>query len=121
MKRIHLSFDDGPHPVNTLQILETLKEYNIKATFFVLGERVKNYGSIVEEIIAEGHRVGNHTYDHKDLTTLSEQEITDEIRTTEKLIAQHAPVDHIIRPPYGSRNTKVNNGACNLNCVSACF
>ncbi|MCX8956484.1 polysaccharide deacetylase family protein [Erwinia psidii] len=115
MKKIHLSFDDGPHSSNTPLVLDILKAHQIKSTFFVLGERVKAHGKIISRIVTEGHRVGNHTYSHKQLTTLSDREIKDEIISTEKLISQYAPTDYIIRPPYGARNTRVNNLIASLN------
>src|SRR5436190_19853364 len=61
-KRIALTFDDGPHPVITPKVLEELRVRNVKATFFVLGERVKLYPEVLQQIFAEGHEIGNHTY-----------------------------------------------------------
>jgi peptidoglycan/xylan/chitin deacetylase (PgdA/CDA1 family) len=61
---VYLTFDDGPIPEATPFILDTLKEFNAKATFFVVGENVKRHPELLERIIAEGHRVGNHTYNH---------------------------------------------------------
>lgn len=109
MKKIHLTFDDGPHVTNTLSVLDILRERGIIATFFVLGERLASQGKILERAVAEGHRVGNHTFDHKDLTTLTDEEITSEIKRTEELIARHVTVDYILRPPYGARNSRINN------------
>jgi len=109
MKKVHLTFDDGPHATNTLLILSTLQKHNIKATFFVLGERVKKGGEIVKKIVSEGHRIGNHSFSHQQFTTLSERQIIKEIKDTEALISQYVTVDNIIRPPYGARNEKVNN------------
>jgi peptidoglycan/xylan/chitin deacetylase (PgdA/CDA1 family) len=109
MKKVHLTFDDGPHSTNTIAILNTLRERHIKATFFVLGERIKNNGKIIERMIFEGHRVGNHTYNHLNLTTLNEKDIVKQIKETEKLISAHAPVEPVIRPPYGARNGRVDN------------
>ena len=62
---IALTFDDGPHPELTPVILDVLKEYNVNATFFVVGENVKANGDIVERIILDGHEIGNHTFGHK--------------------------------------------------------
>ena len=108
MKKVHLTFDDGPHAINTPLILDTLQKYNIKATFFVLGERVEQGGEIIKQMISEGHRVGNHSYSHRQLTTLSEQQIIKEIKDTEAVISQYIIADRIIRPPYGARNEQVN-------------
>ncbi len=109
MKAVHLTFDDGPHTNNTTSILDLLKERQIKATFFVLGERIKSSMGVLERMISEGHRVGNHTYSHRNLTTLNESDVIREIKKTEELISRCAPLDLIIRPPYGARNEIVNN------------
>ena len=61
---VYLTFDDGPIPESTPFILDTLKEFGIKATFFVVGENVKRHPELLERIVNEGHRVGNHTYNH---------------------------------------------------------
>jgi len=63
--KIALTFDDGPHPVYTGEILDILREYGIRATFFVVGENVERYPELVERELAEGHEVGNHTMDHR--------------------------------------------------------
>jgi len=61
---VYLTFDDGPIPESTPFILDTLKEHDVKATFFVVGENVKRYPDLFRRIISEGHRIGNHTYNH---------------------------------------------------------
>ena len=114
MKKIHLTFDDGPHPYNTPRILDTLKKYKIKATFFVLGERVKANGGLLKRMVAEGHRVGNHTFSHKQLTALADRDVIHEITATEQAILQYVKSDFILRPPYGSRNSRVNKIAESL-------
>lgn len=73
-KRIALTFDDGPHPIYTPQMLELLKEEQVPATFFLLGENVELYGDVVKEIAKEGHLIGNHTYHHVQITSLSLEE-----------------------------------------------
>lgn len=108
MEKIHLTFDDGPHQNNTPRILDTLENYKIKATFFVLGERVKAKGELLKRMTAEGHRVGNHTFNHKNLTTLADRDVINEITSTERAISQHMNPDFILRPPYGSRNSRIN-------------
>src|SRR4051794_18163617 len=65
-KVIYLSFDDGPHPSETPFILDTLKIFNAKATFFCLGTNVLKYPAIYKRIINEGHTIGNHTHNHLD-------------------------------------------------------
>lgn len=107
---IVLTFDDGPHPTLTPKLLDILKIENIKAIFFVLGENVasgKNI-DIVKRAYDEGHIIGNHTYSHKNLRSLSESEIRNEIMKTEVLIRDFLTVPKLLRPPYGSTNLTVN-------------
>lgn len=61
---VYLTFDDGPIPESTPFILDTLKKYNVKATFFMVGENVLRYHDLYNRIVAEGHQVGNHTFNH---------------------------------------------------------
>ena len=61
---VYLTFDDGPIPESTPFILETLRRYNAKATFFMVGENVLRYHDLYNQIVAEGHQVGNHTFNH---------------------------------------------------------
>lgn len=79
-----LTFDDGPHPTNTLEILELLDKHDAKATFFMLGNRVDFYPDIAKVIAEKGHELGNHTWTHKDLTTLGQEEISEEVAVTMK-------------------------------------
>lgn len=64
LNRLYLTFDDGPHPTITPWVLDELKKYNAKATFFCIGNNVKAYPAIYDRIKAEGHAVGNHSFDH---------------------------------------------------------
>ncbi|MBD9846674.1 polysaccharide deacetylase family protein [Enterococcus faecalis] len=102
-KSVALSFDDGPNPSTTTQLLEILKEKQVHATFFVLGENVNQSPEIVKQAKKEGHEIGSHTYDHQDLAQLSTDEIQMEISKTdealEKIIGEKAA---FLRPPYGS-------------------
>lgn len=109
-RRIALTFDDGPHGINTLKILQLLDEYNAKATFFMLGNRVDFYPNIAKEISKRGHELGNHTWDHKDLTTLSKEEIHKEIQMTSDAIQKATEKEPtVFRPPYGIINDQVDN------------
>src|SRR5688572_731689 len=69
-KKVWLTLDDGPHPTHTNKILDVLDSHNIKATFFVLGTNVANHPALVKKAFDAGHHIGNHTYTHRDLTTL---------------------------------------------------
>ena len=63
-RSVYLTFDDGPIPESTPFILETLRRYNVKATFFMVGDNVRKYPDLFEQIKADGHQVGNHTHNH---------------------------------------------------------
>lgn len=109
-KRIALTFDDGPHPVVTARILKTLSKYNAKATFFVIGKNAKSYPETVKATFEQGHEIGNHTYLHKKLTSLSTTQILQEYKKTNwivfKTIGQNPTV---FRPPYGDKNARVTS------------
>jgi peptidoglycan-N-acetylglucosamine deacetylase len=99
---IHLTFDDGPHPITTPLILQELKERDIRATFFLLGQNAQKYPDLVHQIHTEGHQIGNHSYTHTNLIFKNKAFLRDEIQRTtdilEKIIGKHS---HYFRPPYG--------------------
>lgn len=104
-KKIALTFDDGPHPYYTEQLLKGLKERNAKATFFITGQNVEAYPDIVREIYDDGHLIGNHTYHHIQLSSQNEEAFKQEIIKTNEVIKAVTGEDTIyIRPPYGSWN-----------------
>lgn len=95
-KTLYLTFDDGPHPAITPVVLQLLKKYNAKATFFCIGEQVARYPDIFQQVINEGHAVGNHTFRHVNgWKTRGTDYITDIKRADEYI---HSP---LFRPPYG--------------------
>ena len=85
-KIVALTFDDGPSPEWTPKILDELKEAQIKATFFMLGDHVQRYPEIARRVVAEGHEIGNHTYDHHVLLYYKKDELEKEIKEAEKTI-----------------------------------
>lgn len=95
-KKIFLSFDDGPHPHITPLVLEELKKYNAKATFFCIGDNVSKYPDVYKKIIDEGHTVGNHTHNH-----LNGWKIGDKLYLDNIAIAQKHIDSDLFRPPYG--------------------
>ena len=102
-KKVALTFDDGPHPTNTLEILELLDKHDAKATFFMLGNRVDFYPDIAKVIAEKGHELGNHTWTHKDLTTLGQEEISEEVAVTNEVIRNATGEEPtVFRPPYGA-------------------
>ncbi len=101
-KGIHLTFDDGPHPVATPFVLNKLKELNIQATFFLLGQNVQKFPDLVQQIRNNGHLIGNHTFTHTNLFFKNKAFLKDEIlRTKEVLELSIGSHSHFFRPPYG--------------------
>ena len=99
---VALTFDDGPSPVYTGEILDLLHQYQAKATFFVLGEKVEQYPEIIKAMIRGGHEVGNHTFDHVRLTKASQRVREQELERTElDLELLGCPrTGQLVRPPY---------------------
>jgi peptidoglycan/xylan/chitin deacetylase (PgdA/CDA1 family) len=95
-KVIYISFDDGPHPEATPFVLAQLKNFNAKATFFCIGNNVLKHSNIYEAVLAEGHRVGNHTYDHLNGWKTETNIYLENIQDAAKLIDSN-----LFRPPYG--------------------
>lgn len=95
-KIIYLSFDDGPHPVATLFVLDELKKYNAMATFFCIGKNVERHPDIYKRIIEEGHAVGNHTFNHLNGWKTNKNLYVENIKE-----AQHLINTNLFRPPYG--------------------
>lgn len=106
---VAMTFDDGPHATLTPKLLDMLKQRKIHATFYLLGQNAKEYPDIVKRIIAEGHEVGNHSYDHKALNTLSAPGVASQIdRTNEVIQAAAGVLPPTMRPPYGATNASLN-------------
>lgn len=100
---VALTFDDGPHPVWTEKLLDGLKERGIRATFFVIGQSVKEHPELVRRMIKEGNQVGNHTYSHVQLTACKQSTALEEIKKTQDVIYQETGFRPLyIRPPFGS-------------------
>lgn len=97
-----LTFDDGPSPQYTPQVLDVLRDHGVKATFFVCGDNVVEYPAVIRRMAAEGHTIGNHTWSHPDLPGLSADDIRDQIQRTQDAITEacsRRPV--LFRAPYG--------------------
>lgn len=95
-KKVYITFDDGPHPEATPFILEQLRRYKARATFFCIGKNVAQYPDLYNRILAEGHRTGNHTYNHLNGWKTPDKQYFDDILATKKLV--DSP---LFRPPYG--------------------
>ena len=102
-KKIALTFDDGPHPVYTEQVLQVLDQGNIPATFFLLGQNIEEHQDLVKEIDAKGHLIGNHTYHHVQVTSLPLDQACEEIQKTSDLIESlTGKGTEYVRPPFGT-------------------
>ncbi len=107
---VALTFDDGPHQFITNNILDILDEYNSKATFFVVGNRIELHENELRRIIHDGHELGNHTYSHLDLTKNSQSVIEDEVFLVDNIIFDLLGfVPNLLRTPGGTINKNVEN------------
>lgn len=104
-KVLYLTFDDGPIPCLTPWVLDTLKEYKAKATFFCVGHNVEKHPELFQRILAEGHQVGNHTYHHLNgWKTEPTQYLKDSLKADEAM--QIYTNTKLFRPPYGRMTRK---------------
>jgi polysaccharide deacetylase family sporulation protein PdaB len=111
-KVIALTFDDGPDPDNTPQILELLKQYHAKATFFVLGSRVEQYPELAKREVLEGHELANHTYGHPGMIGISAEHLREELDKAQRSVQSVTGTTlKIFRPPGGVYNDTVVNTA----------
>src|SRR5215217_3443038 len=104
-RAVYLTFDDGPHPTITPWVLEQLKQYNARATFFCVGENVSQYPAVYQHILAEGHAVGNHTQHHPNGWHTATEAYLADVREG----AQHIQ-SSLFRPPYGRIRKEQANG-----------
>ncbi len=101
-KEIALTFDDGPHPEYTTQILEVLKNQEVKATFFVNGSKIEQSRDLIFKMLADGHQVANHSSYHRNFLLRSTRSMCEDILKTDKLLRKCGVKGDIpFRPPYG--------------------
>lgn len=106
---VYLTFDDGPIPESTPYLLKTLREFDIKATFFVVGDNVRKYPELYKQIVSEGHRIGNHTFNHIGGARHSIRDYERNVSKCNELTADDNPTQHqdgsrrlpLFRPPHG--------------------
>lgn len=112
---VALTFDDGPDGVFTPRILDVLRQNHAPATFFVVGNRVTAHPDIVRRMVAEGHELGNHSFNHPMLSKLTPAQITNELNTTNDAVRRitGSPM-HVVRPPYGEVQPVVTDTATGL-------
>ncbi len=113
---VALTFDDGPDAVMTPRVLDTLNRYGVKATFFLVGEKVRKYPDLVRRMVNEGHIIGNHTYTHSVMFPLSSrQSVQKEIAETQRAVEDIAGIKmRLFRPPFGVTNPVI--GAAVRDC-----
>jgi peptidoglycan-N-acetylglucosamine deacetylase len=101
-KVIALTFDDGPNPMFTPSILETLDRCGAKATFFVIGQHVEAHPELVRQVAQAGHELGNHTFSHQRLVGISVKRVADELQRCAQAVQAAATVKTtLMRPPFG--------------------
>ena len=113
-----LTFDDGPGKF-TPKLLDILKQREIHATFFVLGEHVEKLPDMIRRMAAEGHEIDNHSFDHPLLRHLSAEQQVQEIKKTERALLALGITPHFFRPPYGSYNAETVRAAAEEHLVLA--
>lgn len=114
-KKVALTFDDGPHPVYTPMMLDGLKEKNVKATFFLLGQQVEKYPHIIKRMSEEGHLIGNHSYKHEQLSKLSSIQACSQVnRTNELIYTITGTYPEYLRPPFGDWKDDLD---CDVNMI----
>ena len=100
--KIALTFDDGPHPVYTEELLDGLKKRKVMATFFLIGNNIEGNEEIVKRMAEEGHLIGSHTYNHVQLNKLSESKAKEEIlKGCNKIYETTGVCPSFVRPPFG--------------------
>lgn len=115
-KRVAITFDDGPHATYTAEILDILAEYNVHATFFVIGQNACEYPELVQREIEEGHEVGNHTLSHPDLNRIGREELLRQLQKTDSIIytlTEKHPT--LFRPPTGLCTETVRRAAGDMH------
>lgn len=107
--KVAITFDDGPHPSYTKKLLDGLKERGVKATFFVVGENIPGREEIIEQMYEDGHLIGNHTWDHSDISKMSVQEACAELQKTSTLVKEvTGSGTAYVRAPFGNWDDALN-------------
>jgi peptidoglycan/xylan/chitin deacetylase (PgdA/CDA1 family) len=100
---VALTFDDGPHPVYTPEVIRILEEHGVPATFFVVGRNAKRHPELLRKIRSAGHALGNHTFSHVKLTSVKNGLLKEELERTREIILQETGVNtSLFRPPFGA-------------------
>ncbi len=114
-KVVYLTFDDGPSPRYTPQVLSVLSRFGVRATFFEIGQNVAANPAVTRRVHDQGHSVQNHSWSHPDLRSLSKSAFDAQVTATDARIrAQTGTTPRCLRPPYGGVNPAVRSGAARL-------
>ncbi|WP_353776855.1 polysaccharide deacetylase family protein [Winogradskyella sp. 3972H.M.0a.05] len=105
-KTIYLTFDDGPTPEVTEWVMDTLKAYNAKATFFCIGNNVEKHPDIFKKLIDEGHAIGNHTFNHLKGWKVKTSTYLEDVEHTKTIFSSNSKTTSLFRPPYGKLKPK---------------
>jgi peptidoglycan/xylan/chitin deacetylase (PgdA/CDA1 family) len=117
-RKLALTYDDGPNDPWTLRLLEVLERRQIKATFFVIGRFVEQEPDVLRAVVAAGHSLGIHTWDHPNLLFAPASEVRSQLERTRQIIFETTGVDAILmRPPFGARRPATLRVACELGLV----
>ncbi|HEY8976520.1 MAG TPA: polysaccharide deacetylase family protein [Burkholderiaceae bacterium] len=112
-RAIALTFDDGPHPEHTPAMLDVLARAGVRATFFVVGREVEKHPEVARRIVAEGHGIGGHSYDHTVMTTLDDAALVDDLAHCRRVIREATGLDTgLFRPPKGEVSLRSIRTAC---------
>ncbi|HED36281.1 MAG TPA: polysaccharide deacetylase family protein [Gammaproteobacteria bacterium] len=98
---VYITFDDGPHPDNTPKIIELLKNFNVKATFFMTGSEMEKYPEVVKMVATSGHTIGYHSYTHASYKKMSILKIINELSSGRSIARKSGVSLRLFRPPYG--------------------
>ena len=114
---VSLTFDDGPNPEFTPKVLDLLKQYNSKATFFCIGRNIEEHPEIFKKIIADGHTIGNHTYSHsKSFGFYGTEKVIEELKRTNRLVFERTGLQmNLYRPAFGVTNPSIEKAVKKLN------
>ena len=114
--KIAFTFDDGPHPDVTPQVLDVLREANVKAAFFVIGKNAEKHPDLLHRILEEGHVIGNHTYNHAYVFSkaAAERQVTEGEAAIEKIIGKKT---NYFRPPFGVMTPEIARAVKKEKCV----
>ena len=119
---VAITFDDGPDPLCTPDLLRLLAKHGVHATFFVTGEKASEYPELIKDILRLGHSIGNHTYSHDNLMLLKgSHHLLSEIEKTQKILLKLGVISYVFRPPAGATSPRLHPVLLHLNLYAVNF